>query len=390
MGVRSRDGSLNELAVGNFLTCWSLFIDWCLANSSSKILRSSFSRLAASFLKDRWLDTPGRGEGRLCQSTTRHTWCGHLCGAAAAFFRMDSVFKECKARRKTFITHLIPHWEMLTLQIQRLGALWRGSGVKFWCGEGVWWLGFDKAFPESDRLCWKTSLLDCNPLQICCLADWWLYNTLSRAGEVLRTILRARVSTDGLGLYWQNLANKRGTAVLFRDDAMFASGNSPGTLRYRGSVGICGWHDTQKNDKCAAFSRLNNRFVINLSVPLDHSIAAIGTRRDGTNKRIFEVIRGLGPIDLSGEEIELPPLQNAIFPDVLDPARRSFILNCTKKRIQEIRKDLYKGSISASALLKLSGHVWTHQASHCSVFNSPRKNHVSVSASSYPGYSGKV
>ena len=184
---------------------------------------------------------------------------------------------------------------------------------------------------------------------------------MSRAGEVLRTISKKCIANQALGLYWQNLANKSGTATLYRDDASFASGASDGALRYRGSVGICGWFDRQKNDACAAFSPLNNRFVLNLSVLLDPAIAAIGTRADATNKRIFEVIRGIGPIDLSLDKISLPPLQNAIFPDLSSNIIPfMFFLNLSKSAVQKLRRRLYTDLIPISSLLKLSGHCWNH------------------------------
>ena len=188
MGIIDRKtGKPNTDRINVFVDCWDKFIDWCIGNASAKILLITFSSLASSFLKDRWLDTPGRGEGLLCQSTTRHNWCTHLCSAGAIFFDLDKVFRKCKFAHKSFYKNLIPDWETKTLQIQNLGPLWRGATVKFWVGEGMWWRGFDRAFPKEDRLSSKYSLTDCNGIQICCLVDWWLYNTLSRQGEVVRT-----------------------------------------------------------------------------------------------------------------------------------------------------------------------------------------------------------
>lgn len=347
-----------------FKKFWGLFIDWCVISASLQITLGTFPALGVGFLTAHWLDTPGRGEGFYCQGPTRHMWCTHLCAAAAIFFDMDSTYKKCKMARKAFFKHLIPDWEAQSIIIQRLGPLWRGSAVKFWVGERVWWLGFDKAFPFWSRLSEKFCLKDCNLLQTCCLVDWWLYNTLSRQGEVLRTKLLGAAGNRHLGLYWQNLANKDGVAPLIRDDALFACGWTDAIPRYRGSVGIVGWFDHQKNDACAAKNALNNRWVLNLSVEPSAAMCAIGTRADASNKKLFEVIRSLGSITLTDEYVELPYLGNAIFPNMNSKEMVNLLLNLTAEQIEKIRQLLYEGVISARDLAQLSGHCWIHRHRH--------------------------
>jgi hypothetical protein len=99
---------------------------------------------------------------------------------------------------------------------------------------------------------------------------------------------------------------------------------------------------------------------LNLSVGVAPEIAKIGTRADGTNKKIFEVIRGMGPIDLSLDKMELPPLQRAIFYDHWSTTAFKWILNLTKLQLHKWRKVLYKDLVPRNMLSNITGHCWNH------------------------------
>ncbi len=206
---------------------------------------------------------------------------------------------------------------------------------------------YDRLFKGKHRFKTKKTWRDLTIQQRVWFVDRWLYETVSRQGEALRSAplsgANAGLSPEGIGLYWNNIC-----PTIFSDTIAF--GNDP-------CHDIAGFNDAQKNQSARIFEHINNKFVLNLDskVPEKWKNTA---RADYTNLKFLSILIGykIAPDD---SELLLPDEGLApVFPDLRYKGPYMSLVNMSCNIANKYRREIYAGLVPDFALNKITGHCW--------------------------------
>ena len=309
----------------------------------------TFFPLLCEFIRIKYLNTPGQNDNPHCGGSTKRTWVFKL---AVAYCISMGKYKTILGAPKTLIKRTFPTWLSADRRIQLQVPLYRKRESKYWLGEGALMKAYDRLFPKG--LTYISSLEQLNELQYCWMVDKWHYETMTRQNETCTTTTPNALGSGNftrrnLGIYWDSVSPE-----IINDCTAYG--------KHDRCPGIVAYLDYQKNDAASIFTNINNKIIFNLEDRIPKRWRQKPARRSCTNRKIISIL--LGYVVLTTDKELILPGRSPIFQDYDYEGPFKGKINLFAKKLNELRKIIYKGIIPDWALDFLSGHVWRGGRAH--------------------------
>ncbi len=339
---------------------WREFTECVQVHYQLRLRDSRFEYLCSEWIRRKHYEKPGRKGNKHCGPGTVHLWAVAVCKAYHAVFKTPAVYKSW--------AFLMPNWTKIQYEVMRAVPLYRSAEHKYWMGECHIIRAWCKWFSYEDcvRITKDFENAVLTPEQYCILIDKFLYETLIREGEALRHVIKGEDDHNRthIGLYHSNFTTHVYRSLLTHGSRISTDARdttNSGSWEFSAVTiakvcGIVGFNDRQKNQS-RWLNPTNNKWYLSL----DESVPAGWMKTTGCQSLRYLTNRWMlcvlfkSKIAIDATEITIEDPWRPLFPPLSDPESW---FNVTKKKIDSIRRVVYKGIVPDFALGLVSGHCW--------------------------------